>query len=293
MTGSRAQAVNHNTQLERVARSMVLLVLSVLFLMPVVWMFLTSIKPGDQVFAPGFHPLPEPVSAAPGLLAENYRAAWNNEIVDFPLALRNSLIVCVLSVAGMVISSSVAAFGFSRVRWPGRGVFFALVLVTLMVPYPVLMGSLYVLFKELGWIGTFRPLWVPAWFGGAFQIFLLRQFFLTLPRELDEAATLDGCSQIGVFVRIILPLSRPALAVVALFQFTYAWNDFLAPLIFLNHRDQFTLALGLQMYQSQQGNTPWNQLMAASMLVTLPVLVLFLFTQRTFVEGIATQGLKG
>ncbi|MFT5423907.1 MAG: multiple sugar transport system permease protein [Phycisphaerales bacterium] len=289
---SSARTLNHNTQLERLARSMVLLVLSVLFLLPVVWMFLTSIKPGDQVFAPGFHPLPEPVSDAPRLLAENYTAAWNNEIVDFPQALRNSLIVCVLSVTGMVISSSIAAFGFSRVRWPGRGLFFALVLVTLMVPYPVLMGSLYVLFKELGWIGTFRPLWVPAWFGGAFQIFLLRQFFLTLPRELDEAATIDGCSQIGVFVRIVLPLSYPALAVVALFQFTYAWNDFLAPLIFLNHRDQFTLALGLQMYQSQQGNTPWNQLMAASMLVTLPVLVLFLFTQRTFVEGIATQGLK-
>jgi len=290
---TRAQTVNHNTQLERLARSMVLLVLSVLFLLPVVWMFLTSIKPGDQIFSPGLHPLPEPVTDAPRLLAENYAGAWNNEIVDFPQALRNSLIVCVLSVTGMVISSSIAAFGFSRVRWPGRGLFFGLVLVTLMVPYPVLMGSLYVLFKELGWIGTFRPLWVPAWFGGAFQIFLLRQFFLTLPRELDEAATLDGCSQIGVFVRIVLPLSCPALAVVALFQFTYAWNDFLAPLIFLNHRDQFTLALGLQMYQSQQGNTPWNQLMAASMLVTVPVLVLFLFTQRTFVEGIATQGLKG
>lgn len=278
--------------LSRVAVYAVVITASVLFATPLVWMFLSSLKPQDQMFSPELRLLPEPASQTLSYMRDSYSDAWTNEIVDFPRALRNSLIVCSLSVTGMVISSAIAAFGFSRVRWRGRGFFFVLVLMTLMVPYPVLLGSLYVLFKEIGWIGTFKPLWVPAWFGGAFQIFLLRQFFMTLPKELDEAATIDGCSQFGVFWRIILPLSRPALAVVALFQFIYAWNDFLGPLVYLNHQDQFTLALGLQMYQSQQGATPWNQLMAASMMVTLPVLVLFLLAQRSFVEGIATQGIK-
>ena len=220
------------------------------------------------------------------------RGVWTDPVINFPLYLRNTLIVAFLSVTGMVISSAVVAYGFSRVRWRMRGPLFALVLATMMIPFPVLMGPLYVLFKELGWIGTFKPLWVPAWFGGAFNIFLLRQFYMTIPRELDEAARIDGCSHFGIFWRIILPLSRPALAVVALFHFIFVWNDFLGPLIFLQKQDQFTLALGLQLYQSQAGNVPWNLLMAASMLVVLPVLVLFVLTQRTFVEGIATQGLK-
>ncbi|MEN0020594.1 MAG: carbohydrate ABC transporter permease, partial [Planctomycetota bacterium] len=225
--------------------------------------------------------------------AKVYSDAWSNEIVNFPQALQNSLIICVLSVTGMVTSSAIVAFGMSRIEWPGRGIAFACVLATMMVPYPVLMSTLYVLFNWFGWIGSFKPLWVPTFFGGAFQIFLLRQFFLSIPKDLDEAATIDGCGRFGIFWRIILPLSRPALAVVALFQFIFAWNDFLGPLVYLTQQDQFTLALGLQQYQSQYGNTPWNQLMAASAMISAPVLVLFFLTQRTFVEGIATQGLKG
>ncbi len=227
-----------------------------------------------------------------GTKVEITRGVWTDPVIDFPLYLRNTLIIAFLSVTGMVISSAVVAYGFSRVKWRLRGPLFVLVLATMMIPFPVLMGPLYLLFKELGWIGTFRPLWVPAWFGGAFNIFLLRQFYMTIPKELDEAARIDGCSHLGIFLRIILPLSRPALAVVALFHFIFVWNDFLGPLIFLQQQDQFTLALGLQLYQSQAGNVPWNLLMAASTLVVLPVLVLFILTQRTFVEGIATQGLK-
>src|SRR5205814_132569 len=134
-------------------------------------------------------------------------------------------------VAGMVLSSSVVAYGFSRIRWRGRDAVFTLVLATMMIPFTVIMAPQYLLFKHLGWIGSLRPLWVPAWFGGAFSIFLLRQFFLGIPRELDEAAQIDGCSSWGTFWRVIVPLSRPALAVVALFHFIYVWNDFLAPLI--------------------------------------------------------------
>lgn len=288
----------------RVALYAALIGVSLLFALPLLWMVSTSLKPEEQTLSTPPTWLPDPVSDLPRLAVENYvgkldedgnvieRGVLTDPVIDFPLYLRNTLIVAALSVTGMVISSAVVAYGFSRVQWRGRGIVFAFVLATMMIPFPVLMAPLYVIFRDLGWIGTFRPLWVPAWFGGAFQIFLLRQFYLTIPKELDEAARIDGCSHVGVFLRVILPLSRPALAVVALFQFIFVWNDFLGPLIFLQHRDQFTLALGLQLYQSQAGNVPWNLLMAASLLVLLPVLVLFVLTQRTFVEGIATQGLK-
>jgi len=149
-----------------------------------------------------------------------------------------------------------------------------------------------VMFRHLGWVGTFLPLWVPCCFGGAFSIFLLRQFFLTIPRELDEAARIDGCSHWGVFWRVILPNARPALVVVALMQFIATWNDFLGPLLFLNKQEKYTLSLGLQMYQSQHGGTPWNLVMAASVLVVLPVLALYVLGRRMFVEGVAATGIK-
>lgn len=262
------------------------------FLVPLLWMVSTSIKPEAQAASRDLSLLPSPPSIAPRTAAENYGAVWTDESVRFPLYLRNTLIVAGLSVIGMTLSSAVVAYGLSRVRWRGRGLVFLSVLVTMMIPFPVLMAPLYIIFRELGWIGTLRPLWVPAWFGGAFNIFLLRQFYMGLPRELDEAARIDGCSHWRIFWRIILPLSRPALAVVALFHFIYVWNDFLAPLIFLTHRDQFTLALGLQLYQSKAGLTPWNLLMAASTMVAAPVLLLFFLTERTFVRGVAAEGLK-
>jgi multiple sugar transport system permease protein len=225
--------------------------------------------------------------------ADNLGSVWNSPVADFPIYLRNTLIVTLLSVIGMVLSSAVVAYGFSRLRWRGRDGLFLLVLATMMVPFPVIMAPLYILFRHLGWIGSFKPLWVPTFFGGAFSIFLLRQFFLTIPRALDEAAMIDGCSSVGIFVRIILPLSRPALLVVALFQCIASWNDFVGPLIFLNHQETYTLALGLFMYQSQHGGTPWNLVMAASVLITVPILIVFLVAQRQFIEGIATKGIKG
>ncbi len=279
-------------------------IVGLLYALPLIWMLSTSLKPTSQTLADPPKLLPDPVSELPRYAVENYmgevdeggevvvRGVWTDPVVEFPLFFRNSLVVAILSVTGMVISSAIVAYGFARVRWRGRGALLALLLATMMIPFPVLMGPMYVLFKELGWIGTFRPLWVPSWFAGAFNVFLLRQFYMTIPRELDEAASIDGCSHWGIFTRVILPLSRPALAVVALFQFIFVWNDFLAPLIFLQKQEQFTLALGLALYQSQAGNVPWNLLMAASTLVLAPVLVLFVLTQRTFVEGIATQGLK-
>ena len=273
-----------------------LIVATVLYATPIVWMLSTSIKPESQAIGGSMNLLPEPASTTFSQAAQNYSSVWNDPSIDFPLYLRNTLIVTLLGVTGMTLSTAMVAYGFARVRWRGRGFFFTLVLATLMVPFPVIMGPLFVIFSKLGWVGTLLPLWLPAWLGGsfhgAFNIFLLRQFFMSIPRELDEAARIDGCSHWGIFWRIILPMSRPALAVVSLLYFVFLWNDFLGPLIFLTHRDQFTLALGLHLYQSKAGNTPWNLLMAASAMVALPVLFVFLVAQRAFVQGIAAEGLK-
>lgn len=278
------------------------------FLTPLVWMASTSVKPEKEAASGRISLLPEHAGDTPRIAAENYSAVWHDPTVQFPVYLRNTLIVAGLSVVGMTLSSAVVAYGLSRLRWRGRGLVFATVLATMMIPFPVVMAPLYIVFRSmdramevagilprfefLRMMGTLKPLWLPAWFGGAFNIFLLRQFFMGLPRDLDEAARIDGCTSWAIFWRIILPLSRPALAVVALFHFIYVWNDFIGPLIFLTHRDQFTLALGLQLYQGQAGMTPWNLLMAASTLVILPVLLLFVITQRTFVRGVAMEGLK-
>ena len=207
--------------------------------------------------------------------------------------LGNTLTVCLLGCLGTVLSSSLVAYGFSRIQWPGRDRVFWIVLATMMIPFPVTMIPLFGVFRELGWIGTLKPLWVPAFFGSAFNIFLLRQFFLTIPQELSDAARIDGCSEFDIYWRVVLPLSKPALAVVALFHFLYAWNDFMGPLIYLTHRDTFTLSLALQFYQSQHGGSEWHLLMAMSVLILLPIILLFFFTQKTFIQGIATSGMKG
>lgn len=211
----------------------------------------------------------------------------------FPRYLRNTLFLCLLTVTGTVLSSAMAAYGFARLSWPGRKAAFAVVLATMMIPFPVIMVPVYCLFRWLGWIGTFQPLWVGAFLAPAFSVFLLRQFFMTIPRELSEAARIDGCGEWAIFWKIILPLSRPALVVVGLFQFLGTWNDFIGPLIYLTDQKDFTLSLGLQFFQSQHGGTEWNLLMAACVLVVLPVMALFFFAQRFFTQGVALTGLKG
>lgn len=279
--------------LMRAALYGLLCTVAVMFLAPLVWMLATSVKPESQAASTAVRLLPDPASSVFSQAAANYGQVWTDPTIDFPLYLRNTLVVAILSVVGMTLSSAVVAYGLARVPFRGRAGVMALVLATMMIPFPVLMAPLYVVFRELGWIGTLKPLWVPAWFGGAFNIFLLRQFFMGLPRDLDEAARIDGMGHVGIFFRVILPLSKPALAVVALFHFIFVWNDFLGPLIFLTHRDQFTLALGLQLYQGQAGMTPWNLLMAASAMMIAPIVVLFALTQRTFVRGVAQEGMKG
>ncbi|MCP4177626.1 MAG: carbohydrate ABC transporter permease [bacterium] len=207
--------------------------------------------------------------------------------------LANSLVLCFLTCLGTIISSSIVAYGFSRIEWPGRDTVFLLVLATMMVPFAVTMVPLYGLFRDWGMIGTLQPLWVTYFFASAFNIFLLRQFFMTIPKTLSEAARIDGCSEFKIFVQIILPMSKPALLVVALFQFMATWNDYLGPLIYLTKQKTYTLALGLQFFQSQTGGTAWNYLMAASTIMVIPVILLFFFYQKSMVEGISMTGIKG
>lgn len=262
-------------------------------ILPFLWMVSTSLKTLEAAMAYPPHWWPSPIEW------RNYIDVFRSEKADFLLWTRNTLVIAVLGVTGTTLSSAWVAYGFAKIRFRGRGPLFAIMLGTMMIPFPVTMVSLFVMFRWLGdhsgtaWLGTFKPLWVPAWFGSAFNIFLLRQFFMTVPDELSEAARIDGCSDIGIFCRIILPLSRPALAVVALFAFLGTWNDFLGPLVYLQRPEQFTLALGLQNFQSQAGGTSWHLLMAASTLVVLPAILLFFLAQKTFIEGIATTGTKG
>jgi multiple sugar transport system permease protein len=212
--------------------------------------------------------------------------------VGFWTFLGNSLTVAILGVLGTVMSNAIIAYGFARLKWKGRDAFFALTLATMMVPFPVLMVPLYGVFRTFGLIGTLLPLWLPTWFGSAFNIFLMRQFFRTIPEELSEAARIDGCSEWRIFWRIIVPLSTPVLVVAALFHFIFAWNDFLGPLLYLTRKNTYTLAIALESYESQNGGVQWHYLMAASAVTILPVIVLFLLAQKTFIRGIATTGSK-
>jgi multiple sugar transport system permease protein len=277
----------------KLSRHLALIVICTMAILPFVWMVSTSLKSleATMAFPPQFWPK--------HFEWRNYLEVFRSEKASFLLWTRNTLIIAALGVSGTTLSSALVAYGFAKLRFAGRGILFTLMLSTMMVPFPVTMVPLFTLFKWLGshsgmaWLGTFKPLWVPAWFGSAFNIFLLRQFFLTIPNELSEAARIDGCSELGIFCRIILPLSRPALAVVALFAFMAIWNDFLGPLVYLQRPEQFTLALGLQNFQSKAGGTSWHLLMAASTLVVLPAILLFFLAQKTFIEGIATTGTKG
>lgn len=225
----------------------------------------------------------------PGVQWSNYTRGLR--FVDFGRQLRNTLVVCFFTVLGTLISSSLVAYGLARIPWNGRGVLFMVILSTMMLPYQVIMVPLFALFVRLGWVDTFLPLTVPAFFGNAFFIFLLRQFFLTIPQDLSEAAKIDGCGEFDIYRRIILPLSKPALAMVGLWTFMGSWNDFLGPLIYLADESRYTLSLGLAMFLGEYGSE-YGMLMAVSTVVTIPILILFFFTQRTFIQGITLTGLK-
>lgn len=253
-------------------------------MVPFFWMLSTSLKELPDIFTYPPRWIPDPI------VWRNFSDAltWRR----FDLYARNSVIVTLISVIGEAVSCSVVGYSFARIRFPGREKIFLLVLSTMMIPYPVLMIPNFMLFKLLGWIDTFLPLTVPSFFGKAFYIFLFRQFFRTISWELDDAAKVDGCSIWGVFWRIMLPLVKPVLGVVAIYSFMFHWNRFIGPLIYLNSMDKFTIPLGLDMYRSDQ-YIQWNWLMAGSFAAMLPCLLLFFFCQRFFIQGIVFTGIKG
>ncbi|MHB0856426.1 MAG: carbohydrate ABC transporter permease [Anaerolineae bacterium] len=273
----------------RISHAVILVILglaAVAFLLPLLWMISTSLKPRTQIFVYPLIWIPNP------FVWENYAKALNNPSFKYLLFLKNSLYYTATSVLGIVISCSLVAYAFARLRWWGRDIWFIITLSTMMIPYPVTLIPMYLLFSKIGWVNTFLPLIVPNFLGTAFFIFLMRQFFMTVPMELSYAAKVDGASEFGIYSRIILPLAKPALATVALFTFLYCWNDFLGPLVYLTDGKKYTLAVGLAAFRGQY-RTQWDLMMAASTVVTLPVVILFFFAQKQFIQGITLTGMKG
>jgi len=258
--------------------------LSVVCLLPFYWLVATSLKADMQVHAMPPVWVPHPVVWA------NYPKAL--VYIPFLHYMKNTLFICLMTVFGTLLSCSLVAYSFSKIKWPGRDALFVLVLSTLMLPGQVTMIPIFAVFRWLGWIGSYKPLIVPSFFGSAFFIFLLRQFFMTIPQELSDAARVDGAGELSIYRMVILPLAKPALITVGLFTFIGAWNDFLGPLLYLNDDSKYTLSLGLQQYVSQHGQE-WQLLMAAATVMVVPIIIIFLLAQRTFVKGIALTGLKG
>ena len=260
---------------------------SLAMLYPLLWMLASSFKPEDEIFGNA--------SLWPTSFSlESYWRGWSGLQVSFGRFFLNSLIISVLSVIGNVLSCSLAAYAVARLRFRGRALWFALMLGTLMLPYHVTLIPQYILFLGLGWIDTFLPLVVPKFLAvDAFFIFLLVQFFRALPRELDEAAEIDGCSAFGIYWRIILPLSLPALATAAIFTFIFTWDDFFGPLVYLNDMGSYTVQLGLRSFVDSTGKSDWGALFAMSTVTLLPVFAFFVFFQKLLIQGIATTGLKG
>jgi len=262
----------------------VLVAFGILFAAPFYWLVATALKPDAQIFRMPPVWIPSPPRW------ENFPRALS--YVPFGLYTWNTLRICTLSVAGTLLSSSLVAYSLARLHWRGRELVFASLVATMILPSQVTLIPTFAFFKALGWLGTILPLVVPPFFGSAFNIFLLRQFFLTIPAELSDAARIDGCGEWGIYRRIMLPLSRPALATVGLFTFINAWNDFLGPLMYLTDDRSYTLSLGLQRFVSQH-SVEWGMLMAASCMMTMPVVVLFFLAQRTFIQGVALTGIRG
>jgi multiple sugar transport system permease protein len=290
-SSSRRRKWTARSVLGTVLKYTTLFVLALGFIVPLFWMATSAMKNDSQVYT--VPPVWWPVPAFP----ENFVNAWGT--YDFNLYAFNTVFRYALPVTlGVTFSSAIVAYGFSRIQWKGRNALFYVCLATMMVPYQVTMVPLFIIFKQLGWVNTYLPLVVPAFFGAPYFIFLLRQFFMTIPNELSEAARIDGANEFVTMWRVILPLTKPALAVVALFTFTNTWNEYLGPLIYLRRDEQYVLALGLATLRStitSVGATAlaYPYLMAVSTIITLPILIAFFFAQRTFIEGISLTGLKG
>jgi len=263
-----------------------LLFLSFLFLFPLFWMVTSALKVESQIFRWPPQWIPNPV------MWSNFQDAFSNPQLPFGRFVTNTLIIEVGVLAGRLISCTLVAYGFARLNAPGKNFLFGLLLATLLLPSVAILIPQYILFFRLGWVNTFLPLIVPAWFGNAYAIFLMRQFFMTIPRELEEAAVIDGASTLRIIWSVIVPLSIPVLSVIAILTFKDTWNEFLNPLLYLREPNMYTVSVGLAYFNGQY-DVKMNLLMAASVTLMLPIVILFIFAQRSFVEGISLTGLKG
>lgn len=273
-----------------------LIILAALFLLPFYWMLNTALKPSNQVFRVPPTWFPKPVVWSNFYEAMTTRGSEADISSSQPTVYRYALNTTLITVNGVIatlVSSSMVAYAFARLEFPGKNVLFMLILGTLMIPFAVVMVPQFIIWKNLNWLDTFWPLMAPHWFGSAWNIFLLRQFFMTIPREYDEAALIDGASRWDIYWRIIMPLSRPALAAVAVFAFVYFWNDFLGPLIILSTPKNFTLTIYLINFTVAFWRvTPWHLYMAAALIIILPCLILFFFSQKAFLKGITITSFK-
>ena len=274
-----------NRQTKKIVSYLLMTAIGLVLITPLLWMVFTSLKPMEEIvrYPPTFFP---------------EKIVWQNyldKITAFPFwrYARNTLLITVLVVFGNVLSNSFIAYGFAKLDFPGKKLMFALVLSTMMIPGFVTMIPQYVLFSKIGWVGTYLPLIVPSFFGNAFNIFLMRQFYLSINDELIEAAEIDGANHFYIWSRLMLPLTKPALITIAINSFNAAWNDFLGPLLYIQDQEKYTLQIGLQVFQNQ-ATTQWNYLMAGATLVLIPTILMFFFAQRYFIEGMdLTGGLKG
>lgn len=262
----------------------VLLIFAVIFLLPFYWMFATALKGDEQLFL-----LPPAWVPSPAVW-ENFAQVFRE--VPFDKFLINSMVLVVWNVVGQVLSCTLVAYGFARLRFPGRDILFFVLLATLMVPRQVTLVPQFILFAKLGWVNTYLPLVLPAFAGSPFLIFLMRQYMMSIPMDLDEAATIDGANRLQILRHVIAPISMPAIVLVAVFTFTDVWNDFMGPLIYLNDPEKFTVTLGLSFFQGAK-ETSWNLLMAGSLMAMIPPMILFFLAQKRLLGGLAAAGIKG
>lgn len=280
---SRRHSISSGRRRSKIISYVLLILLSILFLFPFLWLVFTSFKPENEV-----------LTFPPKILPTHWKLTNYPEVfqlIDFGQYYLNSIFVSVIGVFGTVLSSTVVAFGFARLKGIGRGFWFALLLATMMLPTQVTMIPVYLIYSKLGLVNTFVPLTLGSFFGSAYYIFLQRQFFLTIPVSLEESARLDGATTWQIFTRIMLPLSIPSVITVGLLTFMGFWNDFMTPLIYLNDQSKYTLALGIMQLQGSQ-RVAWGPLMAASVMVIVPVIITFFVGQKYFIQGIATTGGK-
>jgi multiple sugar transport system permease protein len=282
----RARARTSRILSQKIIPRIILILMCAIFILPFYWMIVIGLKGNDELtlYPPSLYP---------------HNPIWSNfkdatEVFPFWRFAWNTTAITLLTIAGSVISNPIIAYGFSRIEWPGRDKVFLVVLATVFMPFPVLIIALFDIFAKLGLLNTYWPLVLPMFFGQAFWIFLMRQFLLQIPKDLSDAARIDGANELQIFWQIILPPTLPALGVIAIFAGIHAWNDFLGPLIFLQDSSKYTLSIGLTFFQQQDSyDVQFNLLMAASALIVLPVIVMFLLFQKAFVEGITVGSLKG